>query len=545
MQKLPENQNPPLSRLSRLLNHVRIPENSVKTLLIKRLLLTGLTLALISSVAYSYISGSVIEEFYEKEGTQATENLAALSELALLYESGDNAEEAALATLNFPSIKHVAIIDKTNRIIFSEGDTNEAILTTLHKQNWNEKTARVISRNSDTWQIAAPVYTSTEYTFEPDVMLESEDEASSYLGYVAIQVDASQVRSEQTNNFLQNMLIGLGYGLAFLFVVFIVLGKLLKPMSALASLMANATEGRYPRAGIDEDASEEIKTISSAYNQMISTLEERDQRLRAQKELLETEVALRTSELIQARDAALEANKLKSEFLANITHELRTPLQSILGYAELLTENLEDEGLDHCNTDIDRISGNATHLLELINSILDIAKIEAGKMDVRIEAVDLNEVITKAAETVRPLLENNLNQLDIQVDLPSAKLYVDGRKIYQILLNLLSNAAKFTSNGTISIFASEDFGVLKLAVSDTGIGMSREQQRMIFEPFRQIDGSESRKYDGTGLGLSIVLRLTEILGGEVRLESEINRGSTFRIDLPLANENNLYQGNAQ
>ena len=526
------------------LDVVRIHRHSVKALLIKRLMLTGLSLAIISSLAYSYLSSNVITEFHQQEGIQAAEALATLSELALLYESGDNAKEAALATLKFPSIKHVAVIDRSNRILFSEGNTNDPILTSLQDHHWAGEQAEIINRNSDTWQIAAPVYTSTEYDLDPDIMMESEEATSSYLGYVAIQVDASQVRAAQINNFIQNMLIGLCYGLAFLIVVFIALGRLLKPMSALASLMEKSKEGLYLKSDINNDASEEITTISDAYNRMISALEERDQRLRGQKELLETEVALRTSELIQARDAALEANNLKSEFLANVTHELRTPLQSILGYAELLTENLEDEGLDHCTTDVEKISHNATHLLELINSILDIAKIEAGKMDICTELTDVESLINGAAETVKPLIKKNSNQLNVIIDLPQKQLYVDSKKIYQILLNLLSNAAKFTSSGKISVYATSCDGLINLVVTDTGIGMSREQQRLIFEPFRQIDGTESRKFEGTGLGLSIVLRLTEILGGQVKLDSERGKGSEFTIEIPLANENDLIKSAA-
>ncbi len=523
---------------------MRLHRNSVRALLIRRLVLTGLSLAIISSIAYSFLSNSFISDFHQKEGLQAAENLAALSELALLYESGDNAREAALATLNFPSIKHVAIIDKSQRILFSEGETSDPILNTLEASAWQDSDARLILRDAGTWHIAAPVYSSTDYNLDPELMLDAEEEARSYLGYVAIQVDAAQVREAQYSNVIQNLLIGLGYGLAFLVVVFIVLRRLLTPMSKLASLMDKTKDGQYARSDIEEDASQEIKTISDAYNRMISTLEERDQRLRGQKDLLETEVALRTSELIQARDAALEANSLKSEFLANITHELRTPLQSILGYAELLAENLEDEGLEHCNTDVEKISGNASHLLELINSILDIAKIEAGKMDVNIEQADVRKLASDAAETVKPLANKNNNRVEVSIDLPEDELFIDEKKVYQILLNLLSNAAKFTRNGVVKVHVSMPQGLLQLVVSDTGIGMSREQQRLIFEPFRQIDGTESRKFEGTGLGLSIVLRLTEILGGQVKLESETGRGSCFTIELPLARDNGHYESYA-
>jgi len=307
-------------------------------------------------------------------------------------------------------------------------------------------------------------------------------------------------------------------------------------MHAIAKVMHVSKDGDYRRINIQQNAALEIQQIAGVYNQMISSLGERDQRLRGQRDLLETEVALRTSELIQARDAALEANRHKSEFLANITHELRTPLQSILGYTELIKETLEDECIEDCDDDVEKITRNAQHLLTLINSILDIAKIEAGKMEVKHQLINLGELVNDAAATVKPLVDNNNNQLLINAASIKELVYIDEQKVFQILLNLLSNAAKFTSNGTVSVDVVITNMVLKITVRDTGIGISEEQQKLIFEPFRQVDGSESRKFVGTGLGLSIVIRLTELLDGKVELSSKIDVGSSFTVTIPLGQQ---------
>ncbi|NNC54279.1 MAG: hypothetical protein HKO07_01015, partial [Pseudomonadales bacterium] len=297
-------------------------------------------------------------------------------------------------------------------------------------------------------------------------------------------------------------------------------------------------------AKVTPSASLEVQKISSTYNAMISALAERDHKLRSQKELLETEVALQTGELVEARDAALEANRHKSEFLANITHELRTPLQSILGYAELLGESLDDEGISGFDKDLKKISVNANHLLHLINSILDISKIEAGKMEVSTHQTDLEHLISNAVSTVKPLVDKNNNRLSVKIDSTKQFIYADEQKIFQILLNLLGNAAKFTENGNIEVAATLGSNMLILEVNDDGIGMNQEQQQLVFEPFRQLDAGEDRQFVGSGLGLSIVLKLTEVLGGELHVQSAPQQGSSFRIEIPVEGQPTHYQTEA-
>ena len=397
----------------------------------------------------------------------------------------------------------------------------------------------MFSSNKATWQIAAPVFTNYNDDQNPDLVFDEEAVAETYLGYVAVQIDTSEVRSFQLEIFVRHLVVGLCDGLAFAVVLNLTVRRLLKPMKALANVMQETTDGAYKSSEIDEDASLEVVQIADVYNQMISKLAERDHKLRGQKDLLETEVALRTSELVQARDTALEANRHKSEFLANITHELRTPLQSILGYSEVVKEMLEDEGIYDCDQDIEKITHNADHLLTLINSILDISKIEAGKMDISNQNINIKSLLDRAVDTVVPLIEKNNNRLEVNADDAEQDILIDEKKLFQILLNLLSNAAKFTSNGVITLSASIDAEQLLISVSDTGIGISKEQQEIIFEPFRQIDGSETRQFFGTGLGLSITMHFTDLLGGTMSLESESDKGSCFTVSIPrLAQSNN-------
>ncbi|MGB2272053.1 MAG: histidine kinase dimerization/phospho-acceptor domain-containing protein, partial [Pseudomonadales bacterium] len=379
------------------------PKNrSFQAVLFTQFSVAGFVLAIIAAFAYSYMASTMISRFYEQEGIQATENFAQLSALALLYDSGENAKEAALATLNFPSIKHVAIISAQNTILLDEGETNEKILSSLNKTQWLDNNARLFPSSKATWQIAAPVYTVFNDDSDPDLILDDEKIEETYLGYVVIQIDTSEVRSFQLDIFLRNLVVGLGYGFAFAIILSLTLRRLLKPMNALTSVMEETTDGAYKSTDIDPKASLEVVKIADVYNQMIFKLAERDQKLRGQKDLLETEVALRTSELVQARDTALEANRYKSEFLANITHELRTPLQSILGYTEVVKEMLEDEGVFSCEQDVDKITHNADHLLSLINSILDISKIEAGKMEVSNQNINIKKLLNRATDTVAP-----------------------------------------------------------------------------------------------------------------------------------------------
>lgn len=240
----------------------------------------------------------------------------------------------------------------------------------------------------------------------------------------------------------------------------------------------------------------------------------------------------------ESREAAEAANHAKSQFLANMSHELRTPLNAIIGYSEMLEEDAADGGHEELIPDLQKIRSAGKHLLGLINSVLDLSKIEAGKMTLFVEVLDIAKLVEETAGTARPLVEKNGNRFDVVVAPDVGTLKGDLVKLKQVLLNLLSNASKFTTDGTISLRVNrtwESEGVfIEFAVSDTGIGMTPEQMEKLFHAFSQADGATTRKYGGTGLGLAICRRFCQMMGGDVTVTSTPGRGSTFTVRLPAA-----------
>lgn len=233
-------------------------------------------------------------------------------------------------------------------------------------------------------------------------------------------------------------------------------------------------------------------------------------------------------ELAFARDQALAASQAKSSFLANMSHEFRTPLNAIIGYSDMLLEE-EDVLADHQQRDLARIRESGTHLLKLINGLLDLSKVEAGKMELEVSEVQLDSLLREVEDTVRPLVQKQENQLVLEQPEPTIELSTDVLKLKQCLINLLGNAAKFTQQGELKVIAQVKGELLQVEVHDTGIGMSVEQMDMIFIPFTQADASTTRKYGGTGLGLTLARRFAQLLGGDIQVRSELNKGSVFTL----------------
>jgi PAS domain S-box-containing protein len=232
-----------------------------------------------------------------------------------------------------------------------------------------------------------------------------------------------------------------------------------------------------------------------------------------------------------------KANRLKSEFLASMSHELRTPINALIGYTALMLDRIYGELTSRQEDGLNRIQASAQHLLALINDILDLAKIEAGRMPLHLENVSLNEVVTEITQQIEPLIRKK-TALDFKVTTPPSDLemYTDRTKVKQILLNLLSNAVKFTHTGGISLTAENLGDRVRLEVRDTGIGIKESDLDAIWEDFRQVDQSRTREFGGTGLGLSITRKLVDALGGKIETESVYGKGSTFAIILPLRSQ---------
>ena len=266
--------------------------------------------------------------------------------------------------------------------------------------------------------------------------------------------------------------------------------------------------------------------------QLSAKLREESQRKdREARERLEE----KNSELLDSQKAAEAANEAKSTFLANMSHELRTPLNAIIGYSEMLIEDAEDENEDFI-PDLDKINSSGKHLLGLINDILDLSKVESGKMELYIEEFDLKKVIEEIEATIKPLVEKNSNTVVVEYNTDVNAMNADITKIRQILLNLLSNASKFTKEGQITIKVEDSKSIddaIDFVVTDTGIGMTQAQVDKVFQPFTQADEKTTRKFGGTGLGLTITKMFSEMMGGAIGLESEEGKGTTFTVTIPV------------
>ncbi|HOW85107.1 MAG TPA: PAS domain S-box protein [Candidatus Aminicenantes bacterium] len=260
-----------------------------------------------------------------------------------------------------------------------------------------------------------------------------------------------------------------------------------------------------------------------------------DELMRIQADL-ERRVAERTAELVVAKERAEEADRLKSAFLAAMSHELRTPLNSVIGFTGLLLQGLAGPLTEEQARQLQMVKGSGQHLLALINEVLDLSKIEAGELEVRLESFDLPASVRKAVQAVRPLADKKGLRLDDRLAADVGRITSDRRRVEQILLNLLSNAVKFTETGGVVVDCRRDGDRVVTSVTDTGIGIEPGDIGRLFQPFRQLDSGLTRQYEGTGLGLSICKRLVERLGGTISVESEPGRGSTFRFSLPLRPE---------
>jgi signal transduction histidine kinase/CheY-like chemotaxis protein len=338
------------------------------------------------------------------------------------------------------------------------------------------------------------------------------------LGTIYIREDLEELRSRTATYTRAAAIVVLGS----LLVALVLSSRLQKLISApilkLADLESRVSREKDFSLRAVKDSDDELGVLIDGFNDMLVQIQVRD------------------GELTIAKEAAEQANRTKSAFLANMSHELRTPLNAIIGYSEMLQEEAEDTGNTEAVPDLKKIHGAGKHLLALINDILDLSKIEAGKMELFLETFEVRTLVDEVRATIHPLIEKNGNVLELDCPADVNGMHADVTRVRQILFNLLSNASKFTEGGTVRLEVrredASDGDTIVFRVTDTGIGMTDEQLGKLFQAFSQADVSTSRKYGGTGLGLVICRRFAQMMGGDVSVASTYGQGSVFTVHLP-------------
>jgi diguanylate cyclase (GGDEF)-like protein len=441
------------------------------------------------------------------DGLRITRNLASQSRLALAFGSTENVAEALAAASAFPDVTRIEIRQADGRILLEKG---KAIVDEASRPPpSNVRDPYLDGESADGWRFVAPVWSVSG----PDTQFETTERHDILLGFVIIDQSKATLKTLVREVFVVNFAAGIAFSVFFVLGLRMLARRLTQPLADLSATMARAEKGEI---GLRADlyGPQDLADMAHAFNSMMEALEQREQELRL------------------ARDSALRFAKLKADFAATISHEIRTPLNGVIGTLDMLK-------MSRVNREQQELLGlawdSSQYLLELINNILDFSRLEAGRMEVDACDFELQPLIDGVMNMFHSLAAQKNLALTARVsnDVPS-NLTGDPARIRQVLINLLGNAIKFTEHGsvTLAVETIEEGRMLRFGVRDTGIGIAKELQGIVFDSFTQADTSTTRRYGGSGLGLSICKQIVLLLGGKIGVDGAPGHGSEFWFTAP-------------
>jgi two-component system, sensor histidine kinase len=477
---------------------------------IKGVVIFSTALALIlSSISFLWLAWYSLRDSVVLDAIGLADAIGNNCSAALLFNDRTSAREIIGALASDPRILEAAVYQK-----------NGTILAVYQKKDWAPQTPSISQPVGSRFQ-------NKSLTVSRDINMDRER-----IGSIYIRIGLNSLLALFTKVVLIMVLIT-ACALLFTYAVSSRLQTVISgPVLNLAKTVKSISKQKNYSIRAQKTAQDEVGDLIDGFNEMLEQIRERDDVLRRHS----AEVSAINAQLSSAIVKAEQASRAKSEFLAKMSHEFRTPLNAIIGYSELMKEEMEETDDAEFLADLNKVHKAAKHLLALINDILDISKIEAGKMELHLEAFDVRHLIEEVLGTVREMVEKNGNRLLLECAGDPGKMKSDPVRLRQILLNLIGNSGKFTKNGQVilqvSRFNSNNSDWLRVQVRDTGIGISVEDQKKLFQTFTQADGSTTRKYGGTGLGLAISQRFVHMMGGRITVDSTLGLGSTFQLELP-------------
>ncbi len=452
----------------------------------------ALLVACISFIAYDHFAFS---DRMVRDLEVVGDGIGVMSSAALSFDLPESGRDILSALRVYPHIAEACLFDANGKLFARYVRAGE------------------LPREIPAPEPEVPAFLPRELVLYRNVVKDGE-----LLGSLHLRSDLGEQRA-RFSQYARSVLVVLLFSSVVAFVLASWLTRLIsKPIQDLVDIETRVTTTKDYSVRAVKAADDELGRLIDGFNEMLVEIQSRD------------------AELTIAKEAAEEASRAKSSFLANMSHELRTPLNAIIGYSEMLQEEVADRGLPELGSDLKKVHGAGRHLLALINDILDLSKIESGKMELLLETFEVRSLLEDVESTIHPLVEKNHNTLVVKGGAIAGAMHADVTRLRQVLFNLLSNACKFTENGSITLEVARerremgDDMVFRL--TDTGIGMSPDQQVRLFEAFMQADASTSRRFGGTGLGLAISRRFCQMMGGDVTVSSVLGKGSTFTVRLP-------------